>query len=272
MECGPRNKWCLGRSQWQPQGKSHIYFDFGRWYSISISSLQDSLHQARQRQAAAAQAAALSTPSKAGQFSPQRYDNALGKGTNGAQYNGASPKGPTFNASMSNGYDATLDNELAMGMRGMAVEEDYAGGQYRQQGAVSQGQSAARGPPPAQQGRGPYNGYTQQDYAGYYSNGNGMEYGYPYSNTGGDPYASSAGMANGASPYPVSPVVGDFNRQQPGVFYDYSAQARPGSQYYYPTHQAMMYPTMPNHSPMPTPQLSAAVPATLSEKKRDLQV
>ena len=160
-----------------------------------------------------------------------------------------------------------------MGMRGMAVEEDYAGGQYRQQGAVSQGQSAGsiRGLLPGQQGRGPYNGYAQQDYTGYYS-GSGMEYGYAYGNTGGDLYATSTGMANGASPYPVSPAIGDFNRQQPSVFYDYSGQARPGSQYYFPSHQAMMYPTMPNHSPMPTPQLSAAVPATLSEKKRDLQV
>lgn len=212
----------------------------------------------------------MSTPSKAGQFSPQRYDNALGKGASGVQYNSASPKGPTFNAPVSNGYDATLDNELAMGIRGMAVEEDY-GGQYRQQGVVSQGQSAAPVRGLVQQGRGPYSGYAQQDYTGYYS-GSGVEYGYSYGNTGGDLYASSAGMANGASPYPVSPVIGDFNRQQPGVFYDYSGQARPGSQYYFPSHQAMMYPTMPNHSPMPTPQLSAAVPATLSEKKRDLQV
>jgi hypothetical protein len=67
-------------------------------------------------------------------------------------------------------------------------------------------------------------------------------------------------------------AVADFTRQQSGVFFDYTGQPRPGgSQYYYPTHQAMLYPTMSSHSAMPTPQLSAATPATLSDKKRDLQ-
>jgi hypothetical protein len=187
---------------------------------------------------------------------------------------------------MNGGYDSIVDNELALGMRGMAVEDDYASGQhYRQPAAGSHNQSALqmRALPPMQQGRGMYNGYTQTDYSAYYSNSNGMEYGYPYGNTADlSLYASSAGMSNGTSPanmYPgVSPqamhhnAVADFNRQQPGLFYDYSAQARPpGSQYYYPTHQAMLYPTMASHSPMPTPQLSAATPATLSDKKRDLQ-
>lgn len=175
-----------------------------------------------------------------------------------------------------------MDNELALGLRGMAVQDDYeTNQQYRQQGGNIQGQSAsARGPPPMPQGRGPYNGYAQ-DYSAYYPNGNGMEYAYPYGNSP-DPalYVASAGMANGAQAtmYPgVSPqtmhpgAVADFNRQQAGMFYDYNGQARPaGSQYYYPTHQAMMYPTMP--SPMPTPQLSAATPATLSDKKREVQV
>lgn len=244
------------------------------------------MHHARQRQATAAQAAALSTPSKPGQFSPQRYDNALGKDT-GARYNAtASPKGPGFGSALNSGYDAAVDNDLALGLRGMAVEDDYSGQQYRGQATGPQGQSAPQGraQQSVQQGRGAYNGYTQADYGAYYSNGSGLEYGYPYGNMP-DPsqYASSPGMANGSSPasiYPgVSPqamhpnAVNDFNRQQPGLFYDYTGQARPaGSQYYYPTHQAMMYPTMSSHSPMPTPQLSAATPATLSDKKRDLQV
>lgn len=56
---------------------------------------------------------------------------------------------------------------------------------------------------------------------------------------------------------------------QPGVFYDYSGSARPPV--YYPT-QPMVYHAPPSHSPMLTPQLAASVPATLSDKKRELQV
>jgi hypothetical protein len=244
-----------------------------------------SLHHARQRQAAAAQAAALSTPPKPGQFSPQRYDNNLGKDSGASRYNiTTSPRAPSFGSTVNSGYDTMVDNELALGLRGMAVEDDYSSNQqYRQQAAVSPNQPApqVRVPPPMQQPRGPYNGYAQTDYA-YYPNSNGMEYGYSYSNTADPSIYASAGLANGASANMytgVSPqtmhanAVVDFNRQQSGLFYDYTAQARPpGSQYYYPTHQTMLYPTMPSHSPMPTPQLSAATPATLSDKKRDLQV
>ena len=237
-----------------------------------------SLHHARQRQATAAQAAAFSTPAKPGQFSPQRYDNHLGKDSGASRYNStASPRTPSFGSAVNNSYDSLVDNELALGLRGMAVEDDYHSNQpYRQQAQV-------RAPMPMQQNRGQYTGYAQADYSAYYPNSNGMEYVYPYGNTV-DPslYAPSAGINNGASAnlYPgLSPqtmhpsAVADFNRQQSGLFYDYTGQARPpGSQYYYPTHQAMLYPPMPSHSPMPTPQLSSATPATLSDKKRDLQV
>jgi hypothetical protein len=247
-----------------------------------------SLHHARQRQATAAQAAAFSTPTKPGQFSPQRYDNHLGKDSGASRYNTtAPPRAPSFGSAVNSGYDSMVDNDLVLGLRGMAVEDDYNPSQsYRHQPAMSQGQPTpqVRAPPPMQQSRGPYAGYAHQtDYSAYYPNSSGMEYVYPYGNTT-DPslYASSAGMNNGTSAniYPgVSPqtihpsAVADFNRQQSGLFYDYTGQARPpGSQYYYPTHQAMLYPTMPSHSPIPTPQLSAATPATLSDKKRDLQV
>lgn len=246
-----------------------------------------SLHHARQRQATAAQAAAFSTPSKPGQFSPQGYDNNHGKDSGASRYHvAASPRAPSFGSAVNSGYDSMVDNQLVLGLRGMAVEDDYnSSQQYRHQGIGSQGQPApqARAPPPIQQGRGPYSGYTQTDYSAYYPNSSGMEYGYPYgSNADPSLYGSSAGMANGASPaslYPgVSPqtmhpsAVADFTRQQSGVFFDYTGQPRPGgSQYYYPTHQAMLYPTMSSHSAMPTPQLSAATPATLSDKKRDLQ-
>lgn len=231
-----------------------------------------SLHHARQRQATAAQAAALSTPSKSGQYSPQRYENNLGKDTNPPRYNAAaSPNGPNFGSTLNSAYDSAVDNELSIGLRGMAVEDDYS---YRQQ---TQGQTApqVRAPPPMQQqNRGPYNGYVQADYSAYYANGNGVEYAYPYgNNTDPSLYAASAGITNGTSNgsmYPgVSPqtmhptAVAEYNRQQASLYYDYP-------RHYYPGHQAMLYPTMP--SPMPTPQLSAATPATLSDKKRDLQV
>lgn len=212
-----------------------------------------SLHHARQRQAAAAQAAALSTPPKTGQFSPQRYDNNLGKDSGASRYNiTTSPRAPSFGSTVNSGYDSMVDNELALGLRGMVVEDDYnSNQQYRQQAAVSQNQPApqVRVPPPMQQPRGPYNGYAHA-------------------------HGASANMYTGVSPQTMhANAVADFNRQQSGLFYDYTAQARPpGSQYYYPTHQTMLYPTMPSHSPMPTPQLSAATPATLSDKKRDLQV
>lgn len=55
--------------------------------------------------------------------------------------------------------------------------------------------------------------------------------------------------------------------RQPGVFYDYGVANRPGSQFFYPT-QTMMYPP----SSMVTPQMQPAVPATLGDKKRELQV
>jgi hypothetical protein len=182
---------------------------------------------------------------------------------------------------MNSGYDPITD-DISAGLRGMAVEDDYNSSQhYRQQPAGSTPQ--VRAPPHMTQGRGPYSGYTPTDYSTYYPS-SGLDYGYPYSNTA-DPslYASSAGLANGASaanmysgvsPQTMHPsAVADFNRQQSGLFYDYTGQqARPpASQYYYPTHQGLLYPTMPSHSPMPTPQLSAAIPATLSDKKRDLQ-
>lgn len=178
-----------------------------------------------------------------------------------------------------------VDNELALGLRGMAVEDDYNSGQQYRHHMGSQAQPApqVRAPPPIQQARGPYNSYAQTDYSTYYPNSNGMEYGYPYGTTA-DPslYATSPGIANGTSPaniYPgLSPqaihpsAVAEFTRQQSGLFFDYTGQARPaGSQYYYPAHQAMLYPTMPSHSSMPTPQLSVATSATLSDKKRDLQ-
>jgi hypothetical protein len=171
---------------------------------------------------------------------------------------------------------SVVENELSLGMRGMAVEDDH--GQYRKQSSQSNGvasHSAAapqvRAPPLMVQGRAPYGSYPQADYSSYYTNGatrdHYMDYGYAYS-TQADPslYPSSAGMNNTStgSLYPgVSPQALHPNAsagQQTNIYYDYSASARSPSQYYYPAHQPIMYPTIPPLSPMPTPQLSAAAP------------
>jgi hypothetical protein len=271
-----------------------------------------SLHHARQRQATAAQAAALSGPrvvcvpnesqrrayrspkddrssAKAGQFSPQRFDNALGKETgvsNRYAASNTSGYGSSTFGGQNGGFDSmqvssVVENELSMGLRGMAVEDDHASGQYRHQSASSPSNAVSshspavpqvRPPPQMVQGRLPYGSYPQADYSSYYTNGATrdpyMDYGYGYS-TPTDPslYPSSAGMNNTstASLYPgVSPQPLHHNAstgQQSSMYYDYSASARTPSQYYYPAHQPIMYPTMPPLSPMPTPQLSAAAPA-----------
>lgn len=256
-----------------------------------------SLHHARQRQATAAQAAALSGPrvddrssAKAGQFSPQRFDNALGKETGVSNRYAASSNTSGYGSSafggQNGGFDtmqvsSVVENELSMGLRGMAVEDDHVSGQYRHQSASSPSNAIAshspaapqvRPPPQMVQGRPPYGSYPQADYSSYYTNGATrdpyMDYGYGYSTpTDHSLYPSSAGMNNtsAASLYPgVSPQPLHHNAptgQQSSIYYDYSASARTPSQYYYPAHQPIMYPTMPPLSPMPTPQLSAAAPA-----------
>jgi pumilio RNA-binding family len=174
-----------------------------------------------------------------------------------------------------------VENELSLGLRGMVVEEDHVNGQYRQPHASPQanGVSHQVRPPPMVQGRTPYGSYPQADYPSYYNNGAPrdpyMDYGYGYS-TPADPslYTSSAGMNNtsSASVYPgVSQQALHPNGsagQQSGMYYDYAASARSPSQYYYPAHQPMMYPTMPSLSPMLTPQLSAAAPTGIPDKKQ----
>jgi hypothetical protein len=175
----------------------------------------------------------------------------------------------------------------------MAVEDDYSTQQNRQQGGSSLATPShvsnpqIRAPPPMPQSRAPYNTYPQADYGGYYSNPPGREsymeypYGYDaYRGTSDPSLYPSPGMSStspqslypGIAPQNLHPSsVADMHRQQPGLFYDYGAASRPpGSQFYYASHQAMMYP--PTHSPMMTTQLGTSNPATLADKKRELQV
>ncbi|THH16351.1 hypothetical protein EW146_g4279 [Bondarzewia mesenterica] len=298
--------WNTGRSAsgaWEEVNGSPQKKDLSQLDSLS-------LHHARQRQVSAGFPAAriddrTAGVSKPAQYSPQRFETGTNKETNTpARYASAASPPKPGGFSMSSpfsgqqalqnpntaGYDAMptssiVENELSLGIRGMAVEDDYGvaqqGSPYRQQPSSNQPAPASgvnpsvpqiRGPPPMQQPRGPYNVYAQTDYATYYSGQPSgresyVDYSYPYDAYRGTPdpslYASTS-LGTATSPVNVYP-------SQPGVFYDYSGPARPpGSQFYYPT-QPMVYHAPPSHSPMLTPQLAASVPATLSDKKRELQ-
>ncbi|KAA1471146.1 hypothetical protein DENSPDRAFT_758500, partial [Dentipellis sp. KUC8613] len=286
--------------------------------SSSLSPAQDSLalHHARQRQPASA---SFATPrmddrspgvGKTGQFSPQRFDNSLNKDPAPSQRYApaASPQPSGFGSSSSPfanqqvlqntnmGYDTmqtsnVVENELAMGLRGMAVEDDsygvpQQGSPYRQQGSGNQQSAGGAGGhpsvpqirgPPMPQPRGPYNAYPQTDYGTYYTGppsrrDNYVDYSYPYDAYRATPdptlYPSSSVSAS-TSPANAYPSVSTRRASptqyadQPGVFYDYTGPARPpGSQFYYAA-QPMVYPGPPSHSPMLTPQLASAVPASL---------
>jgi hypothetical protein len=236
---------------------------------------------------------------KSGQFSPQRFDGGM-KDT--SRYPAATsptrPAGSFVNSSPFSGqqtalhgssgaaYDPVVDNELALGMRGMAVEDDYTGqgNSYRQANVSQHGQfSVPQIRAPLQvQARSPYSGYPQPEYAAAYYPGAPGSFPYDAYRNGSDPslYASSPaiGAANspqamyhGVGPQALHPhSVADLHNSQSAVFYDYSGSARqPGSQFYYPPHQALMYHAAPSHSPM----LSPSVPSSLTDKKRgELQV
>lgn len=167
----------------------------------------------------------------------------------------------------------------------MVVEDDHTNGQYRQQPPHSQPTTAShtspavtqvRPPPHMIQGRTPYLNYPQSS---YYTSGAArdpyMDYGYGY-NTPADPslYPSPASI-NNTSPASIYSAVSSQGlhpptsaAQQSGVYFDYSGSARSPSQFYYPPHQAMVYAAIPSLSPIPTPQLSAAVPAGMPDKKQ----
>jgi hypothetical protein len=248
------------------------------------------------------------TGTKGGQFSPQRFDNGVAKDSNTSRYPPSVPSNPTgFSAGSyaaqqqssgltasgtASGYDASskiVENELVVALRGMAVEDEYTvgqqNGQHRQQlGQQQQSSGHPANPtvpqiraPPVQQPRTPYNAYGQADYSAYYSNAPTreayMDYQYGYDAYRGSadhsvyPPANTMNGTSASSVYSGTPQ--HPNAQQSGLFYDYNGAARPaGSQFYYPAHQAVMYP--PAHSPMLANQL--ANPATLSDKKRELQV
>jgi hypothetical protein len=190
-------------------------------------------------------------------------------------------------ATTGGGYDSAskiVENEIVVALRGMVVEDDYGvgqqNGQHRQQMGQAQSSSHMANPALPQirapHIRTPYNAYSQADYSAYYSNPPTRE---PYIDYqyGYDAYRGSTDLstypANGMNGTSASGIYSGTPQhpsgQQSGLFYDYNGVARPpGSQFYYPAHQAVLYPP-PTHSPMLN-QLTNHT--TLSDKKRELQV
>ena len=155
-----------------------------------------------------------------------------------------------------------VDNELALGMRGMAVEDDYMQN-IRQQNGNQGSVPHIRAPPP--QGRSPYNTFPQPDLSSAY---------YPsmrHVQLFRDRLLNSPFLADNAGSPALYPGIGpqamyppELHSPQSAVFYDYGAPPRPpASQFYYPP-QPMVY---AGHSPM----LSPALPAGIADKKRELQ-
>jgi hypothetical protein len=121
--------------------------------------------------------------SKPGQHSPQWLDTGLGK--DATKFSSNSPTKQVGNFGMFPGhasglflvvngspvYDSVhtssfVDNELALGMRGMVVEDDYNTQNIRQMHDHQASIPPIRAPP--LQGRSPYNTFPQPDLSGAY--------------------------------------------------------------------------------------------------------
>lgn len=197
----------------------------------------------------------------------------------------------------SGGAPGAVD-EITASLRGMVVGDDYSNSQqspYRQGIAtMPQPQTAppqANNRPPFQhhQSRPSFNTYTPQaDYTAYYTGQTGTEYSYGYDSYRGNPdamvYSSPAQTAGGVSApsiyagvtaTPVHPhVQTDVHGQSTGMFYNFPGSPRPaGSQFYYSAPQPMVFhSSAPPHSPMQPTAISTMPPASLSDKKREMQV
>ena len=173
---------------------------------------------------------------------------------------------------------SVVNEDLSVALRGMAVEDDRSVQQNHQHMASPQSMLRPRGPPLPHPR--PYAGYPE--YNPYYTVPTGREpyidFSYRYDAyrgpTDGTMYPSPG--VGGASPGglypPVLPQglhlnVPDIHRTQQAVFFDYGAAAQPRSQFYYPTHQPVIFSSLA-HSPMVASQL----PATPADKKREMQV
>ncbi|KAL5533325.1 PUF3 [Sanghuangporus sanghuang] len=230
-----------------------------------------------------------------------RIDERASSVKSNARYTSApSPTAVGFNANVqygnqsngTSGYEgahgSTSVDDLTMGIRGMVVGEDYSnqGSSYRQGTSMPQPQTAPPIRAPhmiqAHQARPSYGGYNPQgDYTAYYAGPSGLDYSYSYdtyrSNSDASIYGSpvpasatppTANVYPGMAPSAMHPVHADL-RQAPGVFYDFSGSTRPPpSQYFYST-QPVLYAAP--HSPMQSTAIGQMPPASLTDKKRELQ-
>lgn len=188
------------------------------------------------------------------------------------------------------GYDGRPTNveDLSMALRGMVVEDDYGARQQQQQSQSSQPPPTQSNPqfgppPPMPQPRGAYGNYPQ-DLGSYYSMQTArepyVEYQYGFDAYRGpvDPSLYASPVLSNASPAAIYQGMAQQSmslngvadiRQQPGMYYEYGAPRPNGSQYFYATPQAMMFPTP---SPMLAPQVGPSNPSPQAEKKRENQV
>ncbi|THH10202.1 hypothetical protein EW145_g1509 [Phellinidium pouzarii] len=248
--------------------------------------------QGRQNRAASALAGSRIDERSPGRKSGPRYGGvpsptAVGFSAN-TQFGSQANSAPTYE----NGHGSTAMDELAMGIRGMVVGDDYSsqGSSYRSAAVMPQPQPAAppvRAPHMMQphQSRLSFSGYTPQaDYTAYYAGPSGLDYPYTYDSYRSNPDASiygspvqasttppAANIYPGMTPPAVHPVHADM-RHATGVYYDFSGSARPPtSQFYYSAQPMMHYATAAPHSPMQSAAISQMPPASMTDKKRELQ-
>ncbi|KAI5122952.1 hypothetical protein M0805_006833 [Coniferiporia weirii] len=211
-----------------------------------------------------------------------------------AGFSGTSQFGANGASNYDSGHTSAAVDELAMGIRGMVVGEDYGnqGSSYRSQATAAMPQPQTTAPPvraphmmQPHQSRLSFSGYTPQaDYTAYYAGPSALDYSYGYDSYRGNPDASvygspvqtsatppTANIYPGMTPQAVHPVHADM-RQATGVYYDFSGSGRPpASQFYYSAQPMMHYATAAPHSPMQSAAISQMPPASLSDKKRELQ-
>ncbi|KAG8990656.1 mRNA binding protein puf3, partial [Tulasnella sp. 427] len=233
------------------------------------------LNVSRQRQAAAAQAAALSAPRYEGSTSPSRR----GFGTTGSPYSAQHAALPAANGTSP--YE-TADNDLALGIKGLSVQDDL-NIQHPKFASIqtpnTQSQQTQHSPntPNSQYP------FPQPDYSAYYGN--------PTPETYTDYSAYSFRQPMDASAYaspvpqtPRAPVYGgipsyqmpssvtDVLRSPQGPFFPgYNGLTRQASNpYFYPTASApgSFTPQSPHVSSM----MSPAIAGGMEDKKRDFQM
>lgn len=173
----------------------------------------------------------------------------------------------------SGSYDAsaTVEGELAVALRGMAVEEEYGsvpgfrpmGAQMSTFNGQTNPATAGRGVAAGQPSRAPFNGFPQPDFSGYYQGHSArMDFPFPYDAYGranADPslYAASPALSaataastySGIGPAAMHPhMLTDVHGQQSNMFYDYANSGRQGAGYYYATQPVMYHSHPPLHN------------------------